>query len=202
MDIFYLLSPCHLRVHRPLFLPAQIDAQVLFSIWESLHVFINISCIISPSSASFLKWGSKDAISKCGMHLCGSIKTFLLFTISLPISPSIQFYFFSFSHSYCTFSRHFYTIIINQCFFPNGNLDSITVYFSLELFILVCTILSSSTLNFNCQVVLWSLSMVRLFYSPVVHPCLSYPVWSGIIRRLFCLILHLFQDCAEQHQTQ
>lgn len=174
MGIFSLLSPCHLRVHRPLFLPAQIDTQVLFSLWESLHIFINISCIISPSSASFPKWWSKFAILKCAMHLCCSIKMILLFTISSPISPSIQV--FSFSHSYCTFSRHFYIIIISQDFLPNDNLDSITVYFNLELFVFLCTILCSSTLNFNLQFILQSLSMSRLFCRLIAHPHLIYPV--------------------------
>lgn len=51
---------------------AQIDAQVLFSIWEPLHIFINISCVIS-----FLKLWSKDAILKSAMHLCCSIKTII-----------------------------------------------------------------------------------------------------------------------------
>lgn len=107
--------------------------------------------------------------------------------------------FFKIFYSYCTFSNHFYTIIITQGFFPRESLHSITVYFS---FLLLCSTLYSSTLNFNCQVALWSLYIVRLFCSPPLHPQLSDAARLGIIRRRLHLILHVFQDYAKQQQTQ
>lgn len=63
------------------FLPAQIgwksQSVNLFSIWKSPVSFVNISCILSPSPASFVKWTSKVAIFKCAMHLYCSINIFL-----------------------------------------------------------------------------------------------------------------------------
>lgn len=199
--IFYLLSPCHLRVNKPVFLllRQQVENPKVLSCFpygSRSTSFINISCIFSPSPASFLKWGSKDKIFKSDTH---SIKIFL-FVHSFFTNNSFLFFFFS--YSYCTFSRHFYTIILTQRFFPRDNLDPIAVYFSFGLFLLLCTILYSSTLTSNCQIALQSLSIVRRFCGPLVHLHLRCPAWPAIIRRLLCLILHLFQDNAEQHQTQ
>lgn len=54
------------------------------------------------------------------MHLCCSLKTFV-FVHNFFTNQSQCSGVFSFPHSYCASRRHFYTIIINQGFFPNDN---------------------------------------------------------------------------------